>query len=68
LTNSNSTADTAALAGEMSGHIFFAHRWYGFDDALYAAVRLIEAVGQFPEDQVRLVSVNQKENGETIEP
>ena len=28
----------------MSGHIFFAHRWYGFDDALYAAVRLIEAV------------------------
>jgi len=33
------------LAGEMSGHIFFKHRWYGFDDALYAAVRLIEAVG-----------------------
>ncbi|HVL79193.1 MAG TPA: phosphomannomutase, partial [Sphingomicrobium sp.] len=36
----------APLAGEMSGHIFFKHRWYGFDDALYAAVRLIEAVGQ----------------------
>jgi len=35
----------APLAGEMSGHIFFAHRWYGFDDALYAAIRLIEAVG-----------------------
>jgi phosphomannomutase len=35
----------APLAGEMSGHIFFKHRWYGFDDALYAAVRLIEAVG-----------------------
>jgi phosphomannomutase len=34
----------APLAGEMSGHIFFKHRWYGFDDALYAAVRLIEAV------------------------
>src|SRR3954468_22717685 len=34
----------APLAGEMSGHVFFAHRWYGFDDALYAAVRLIEAV------------------------
>jgi phosphomannomutase len=30
----------------MSGHIFFKHRWYGFDDALYAAVRLIEAVGE----------------------
>jgi phosphomannomutase len=34
----------APLAGEMSGHIFFKHRWYGFDDALYAAVRLIEAI------------------------
>jgi phosphomannomutase len=32
------------LAGEMSGHIFFKHQWYGFDDALYAAVRLIRAV------------------------
>jgi phosphomannomutase len=36
----------APLAGEMSGHIFFKHRWYGFDDALYAAVRLIEAISQ----------------------
>ena len=34
----------APLAGEMSGHIFFAHQYYGFDDALYAAVRLIRAV------------------------
>ena len=34
------------LAGEMSGHIFFKHRWYGFDDALYAAVQLIEAAGK----------------------
>jgi phosphomannomutase len=32
------------LAGEMSGHIFFAHDYYGFDDAIYAAVRLISAV------------------------
>ncbi len=40
-------AETGApLAGEMSGHIFFRHRYYGFDDALYAAVRLLEAVGQ----------------------
>jgi phosphomannomutase len=31
----------APLAGEMSGHIFFADKWYGFDDALYAAVRLL---------------------------
>ena len=34
------------LAGEMSGHIFFKHEWYGFDDALYAAVRLIRAVSE----------------------
>lgn len=34
--------EQALLAGEMSGHIFFADRYYGFDDALYAAVRLIE--------------------------
>ncbi len=36
----------APLAGEMSGHIFFAHQWYGFDDALYAAIRLIRSVSQ----------------------
>jgi phosphomannomutase len=34
----------APLAGEMSGHIFFAHDYYGYDDALYAAVRLMRAV------------------------
>jgi len=34
----------AELAGEMSGHIFFADRYYGFDDALYAALRLVEIV------------------------
>ena len=32
----------APLAGEMSGHIFFADRWYGFDDAVYAAARLVQ--------------------------
>lgn len=32
----------AELAGEMSGHIFFAHRYYGFDDALHASARLVE--------------------------
>jgi phosphomannomutase/phosphoglucomutase len=32
----------AALAGEMSGHFFFAERWYGFDDGIYAAARLVE--------------------------
>lgn len=40
-------AETGApLAGEMSGHIFFAHRYYGFDDALYAAVRLLSILAQ----------------------
>lgn len=34
----------APLAGELSGHIFFADRYYGYDDALYAAVRLLNAV------------------------
>lgn len=33
------------LAGEMSGHVFFKHDYYGFDDAIYAAVRLIAASG-----------------------
>ena len=32
----------AALAGEMSGHFFFRERWYGFDDGIYAAARLLE--------------------------
>ncbi len=36
----------AALAGEMSGHIFFKDRWYGFDDALYSAARLLELISQ----------------------
>ena len=39
----------AALAGEMSGHIFFSDRWYGFDDALYAAARLLEILAASPE-------------------
>ena len=36
----------SVLAGEMSGHIFFADKWYGFDDALYAAVRLLGIVAR----------------------
>ena len=51
----------ALLAGELSGHIFFAERWYGFDDGLYTAARLLEILGiedrhsdevfeDFPED------------------
>jgi phosphomannomutase / phosphoglucomutase len=35
----------AELAGEMSGHFFFKERWYGFDDGIYAAARLMEILG-----------------------
>jgi len=36
----------AALAGEMSGHVFFKDRWYGFDDGLYTALRLLELLSK----------------------
>jgi phosphomannomutase/phosphoglucomutase len=36
----------ALLAGEMSGHIFFKERWFGFDDGIYAAARLLEILSQ----------------------
>src|SRR5258706_13970174 len=36
----------APLAGEMSGHIFFKERWYGFDDALYCGARLLEILAR----------------------
>ena len=40
-------AETGApLAGEMSGHIFFKERWYGFDDGLYTGARLLEIVSR----------------------
>jgi phosphomannomutase len=43
-------AETGApLAGEMSGHIFFADRYYGFDDAIYVAVRLLGILGRTDE-------------------
>jgi phosphomannomutase/phosphoglucomutase len=38
----------AVLAGEMSGHMFFAGDWFGFDDALFAAARLLEIVSRGP--------------------
>jgi len=36
----------APLAGEMSGHVFFAERWYGFDDAIYAGARMMEILSR----------------------
>lgn len=41
----------AALAGEMSGHFFFRERWYGFDDGIYAAARLVEILAGDPEER-----------------
>jgi phosphomannomutase / phosphoglucomutase len=38
--------ENAPLAGEMSGHIFFNDRWFGFDDAIYASARLIEILAR----------------------
>lgn len=56
----------ALLAGEMSGHLFFKDRWYGFDDALYSAARLLELVSSSPltvSEQFQLIpdSVNTPE-------
>lgn len=39
----------APLGGEMSGHIFFKERWYGFDDGTYAAARLLEILSKSPD-------------------
>ncbi|MDY0012617.1 MAG: phosphomannomutase/phosphoglucomutase [Rhodocyclaceae bacterium] len=39
----------APLAGEMSGHVFFKERWYGFDDGLYTGARLLEIVSREPD-------------------
>ena len=47
----------AALAGEMSGHTFFNDRWYGFDDALYAAARLIEILSAHKDPSLILESL-----------
>jgi phosphomannomutase/phosphoglucomutase len=45
----------AALGGEMSGHLFFAHRYLGFDDAIYAAARLCELLSQSSETLAQMV-------------
>ncbi len=47
----------ALLAGEMSGHLFFKERWYGFDDGLYAAARLLEIVTQVADPTALLESL-----------
>jgi phosphomannomutase/phosphoglucomutase len=49
-------AEAAPLAGEMSGHIFFGGDWYGFDDALFAAARLLEIVSTGAPGMARLLA------------
>ncbi|MDI6947327.1 phosphomannomutase/phosphoglucomutase, partial [Serratia sp. Se-RSmG] len=49
----------ALLAGEMSGHIFFKERWYGFDDGIYAAARLLEILSSAPDPSALLESLPQ---------
>lgn len=41
--------ENAALGGEMSGHLFFQERWFGFDDGLYSAMRLLEILSTQPQ-------------------
>ncbi|MBU1665691.1 MAG: phosphomannomutase/phosphoglucomutase [Gammaproteobacteria bacterium] len=47
----------APLAGEMSGHMFFKERWYGFDDGLYAGARLLETLSKQPDLDATLHSL-----------
>lgn len=54
--------ERAALAGEMSGHIFFSDRWYGFDDGLYAAARLIEVLSRTDDPQAVFDGLPRVEN------
>jgi phosphomannomutase/phosphoglucomutase len=48
--------EQAQLAGEMSGHIFFAHRYYGYDDAIYAGARLLEILSHTDQNLSELLS------------
>jgi phosphomannomutase/phosphoglucomutase len=47
----------ALLAGEMSGHVFFKERWYGFDDGLYAGARLLEILSRAADPSALLESL-----------
>ena len=48
--------ENAVLAGEMSGHMFFADRYFGFDDAIYAACRLLEIVSNSSQGVAQMLS------------
>ncbi len=48
--------EKALFAGEMSGHIFFADRWFGFDDAIYSSARLLEILSKTPRKLSEILS------------
>jgi phosphomannomutase/phosphoglucomutase len=48
--------EKALLAGEMSGHIFFADRYFGFDDAIYSSARLLELLSRSPKKLSQMLS------------
>lgn len=52
----------APLGGEMSGHIFFKDRWYGFDDGMYAAARLLEIVSRHADPSALLNALPQSDS------
>jgi phosphomannomutase/phosphoglucomutase len=52
----------APFAGELSGHLFFAERWYGFDDGLYAGARLLEILSQFEDASAVLDAIPQDQS------
>lgn len=57
----------AAVAGEMSGHIFFNHRWYGFDDAIYSGARLLELLAADTRPlSARLAEIKERYNTEEL--
>ncbi|RKG66609.1 phosphomannomutase/phosphoglucomutase [Corallococcus sp. CA054B] len=56
LIKSKMKEEHAELAGEMSGHIFFKHRYFGFDDAVYASARLLEILTQEKQSMSQLLS------------
>lgn len=48
--------ERALLAGEMSGHLFFADRYFGYDDAVYASLRLLEIVASSPQSLAEMLA------------
>jgi len=56
ITKSKMQEENALLAGELSGHIFFKDRYFGFDDAIYAGARLLEILSKTPEGLMSLMT------------